>query len=93
MMNEVYEVELKNLTASFLPSPFDLVLGVEKQTTLKVDAGEHTHGFTDVEWQVIWSRVKMDDTYVYLPQRLYDELDDEHGEVIGERLWELTNQL
>lgn len=89
-MNEAFEVELTNLEASFSASPFNLVLGVEKQTTLKVEASENIHPFTDVEWQVIYARVLLDDRWYFLPQHMYDEIDDKYGDVIGDKLWELT---
>lgn len=92
-MNEAYEVQLNDLTASFLPSPFDLVIGVERLNTVVVEAGENTTGFTDIEWQVMWSRVRVGDTLMFLTQNLYDELDGEYGDIIGEKLWELTQTL
>lgn len=92
-MNEAYEVELKNLTASFLPSPFDLILGVEQLTILVVDEGDNIQGFTDVEWQIVYCRVLVDDRWFFLPQTWYDEIDADHGELIGDKLWELTNRI
>lgn len=92
-MNEAHEVEFTEMKTSFFASPVNLVLGVEKQTTLKVDGLEGLQGFTDVEWQVIYARVLVDDRWFFLPQSLYDEIDDEFGDMIGDRLWQLTNSL
>lgn len=92
-MNEAYEVELNQITASFIPSPFDLVLGVEKQTTVQVDESGTFTAFTDVEWQVVYTRVLIGDRWFFLPQDLYDEIDDMYGEQIGDCLWRLTNTI
>jgi hypothetical protein len=92
-MNEAYEVELNDITASFIAEPFTVVLGVERQTTLKVESDDKVQGFTDVEWQVIYARALVDDRWTILPQTLYDEIDDEHGEMIGDLLWKLTCSL
>lgn len=92
-MNEAYEVELKQIQASFVASPVDIVLGVEKQTTLTVDQSENLQGFTDVEWQVVYARVLLEDRWFFLPQTLYDEIDDVYGDQIGELLWSLTAKL
>lgn len=92
-MNEAYEVELSQITASFILLPFDLVLGVEKQTTIKVEEVGGFNAFTDVEWQVIYTRVLIDDQWYILPQHLYDEVDDLYGDQIGECLWTLTNTI
>lgn len=89
-MNEAYEVELNNITASFMPTTFDLVLGVEIQSTLQVDESDMLHAFTDMEWQVMYARVLVDDRWFFLPQTLYDEVDDEFGDQIGDLLWKLT---
>lgn len=92
-MNEAYEVELTNLEASFSASPFNLVLGVEKQTMLKIEESGVVQGFTDVEWQVIYARVLIDERWYFLRQEFYDEIDDVYGDTIGEELWKLTNRL
>jgi len=92
-MNEAYEVELTQIKTTFAASPIDLVLGVERQTTLKVDTHENIQGFTDVEWQVIYCRALIDDCWHILPQALYDEIDDEHGDLIGDKLWSLAQTL
>jgi hypothetical protein len=92
-MNEAYEVELSQIKTTFSASPIDLVLGVERQTTLKVDGIENIQSFTDVEWQVIYARALVDERWFFLPQTLYDEIDDQHGDLIGDRLWELTQSV
>lgn len=92
-MNEAYEVELNQITASFIPSPFDLVIGVERQTTVKVDEQGACTGYLDVEWQVMYTRVLIDNRWFFLPQTMYDELDDMYGEQIGDCLWKLTSTL
>lgn len=92
-MNEAFEVELTKLEASFSASPFDLVLGVEKQTTVKVEESDGITPFTDVEWQIIYARVLLEDRWHFLPQHLYDEIDDKYGELIGDKLWELTQTI
>lgn len=92
-MNEAYEVELTQLMSNFVASPFDLVLGVERQTTRKVDESGTDQGFTEVEWQVIYARVLVEDRWYFLPPALYDGVDNEYGELIGDKLWELTNRL
>jgi len=89
-MNEAYEVELTDVEASFIPTPFTVVLGVERQTTFKVDNDEKVQGFTDVEWQVIYARAMVADRWTILPQDLYDEIDDKYGDLIGDKLWRLT---
>lgn len=92
-MNEAHEVTLHQLTASFMSSPFDLVLGVELQSPLKVLESEICHAFTDVEWQVIYCRVLIEDRWYFLPQDLYDEVDDTYGDLIGDHLWRLTARM
>ena len=92
-MNEAYEVELKQIQASFIASPVDIVLGIEKQITLTVDQSETLQGFTDVEWQIVYARVLLEDRWFFLPQTLYDEIDDVYGDKIGELLYRLTNTL
>lgn len=92
-MNEAYEVELSQIKTTFSASPIDLVLGVERQTTLKVDGIENIQSFTDVEWQVIYARALVDERWFFLPQTLYDEIDDQHGDLIGDRLWALTQSV
>lgn len=89
-MNEAFEVELTQIKTTFLASPTDLIIGVEKQSTLVVENDQQVQGFTDIEWQVMYCRVLMDDRWFFLPQDLYDEIDDEYGEVIGDLLWKLT---
>lgn len=91
-MNESYEVELKQIKASFLPSAFDLIVGVENTSTLLIEGFAHAE-FTDIEWQVVYCRVLVDGRWYFLPQDLYDEIDDEYGDLIGDRLWKLTNEL
>jgi uncharacterized protein YuzE len=91
-MNEAFEVELTQIKTSFLASPVDLIIGVEKQTTLKVDNDGNVQGFTDIEWQVVYCRVLVEERWYFLPQSLYDEIDDEHGDVIGNHLWKLTRE-
>lgn len=92
-MNEAFEVELTQIKTTFLASPTDLIIGVEKQSTLVVENDQKIQGFTDVEWQVLYCRVLVDDRWYFLPQDLYDEIDDEYGDLIGDRLWKLTNEL
>jgi hypothetical protein len=92
-MNEAYEVELSQIKTTFSASPIDLIMGVEKQTTLKVESTGEMQGFMDVEWQVVYTRVLVDDRWYFLPQDLYDEIDDEYGDVIGEKLWSLTQTI
>lgn len=92
-MNEAYEVELSNITASFIASPFNLMLGVERQTTLVVDESENVSGFTDVEWQVIYARAQIDGQWYFLPQDQYDQIDGAYSDLIGDKLWELTQKL
>lgn len=92
-MNEAYEVELTDVKASFIPTPFTIVLGVERQTTLKVDNDDKVQGFTDVEWQVIYARALVDNRWTILPQSHYDEIDESYGDQIGESLWRLTQTL
>lgn len=92
-MNESHEVTMKNLTASFMDSPFDLVLGVELQSALDIPDGGLCHGFKDTEWQVIYCRVLLEDRWHFLPQELYDEIDEIYGDRIGDELWKLTASL
>lgn len=92
-MKEAYEVELNQLTASFLIEPFDLVLGVEKGATMVVDSSETSGGSTDIEWQVIYARVLVADRWWFLPTSMYDEIDREHGDQIGDKLWSLTQRV
>lgn len=89
-MNEAFEVELTQMKTSFLASPTNLVIGVEKQSTLVVENDQQVQGFTDIEWQVMYCRVLVDDRWYFLPQSLYDEIDDEFGDLIGDKLWWLT---
>lgn len=92
-MNESHEVTLSHLTASFMDVPFDLVLGVELQSTLQVDECDVLHAFTDTEWQVIYCRVLVEDRWHFLPQNLYDEIDELYGDRIGDELWKLARVL
>lgn len=92
-MNEAFEVELTQMKTSFLASPTDLVIGVEKQSTLVVENDQKVQGFTDVEWQIVYCRVLLEDRWYFLPQHHYDEIDDEYGDTIGEHLWRLTQAL
>lgn len=92
-MNEAFEVELVGLSASFISTTFDLVLGLEKQTTVKVDETGSLTGFTDIEWQIVYSRVLVADRWYFLPQSLYDEIDDQYSDLIGDKLWSLTNSI
>lgn len=92
-MNESYEVELKQITASFLPSAFDLIIGVENTSTLSVKGLVKDGDFTDIEWQVVYCRVLVDDRWYFLPHNLYDEIEDVYGDKIGDRLWELSQRL
>lgn len=78
-MNEAHEVQLECLTASFLPSPFDLVLGVEKR---------HLEG--TVEWQIVYGRVLVDARWFFLSQTMLDEIDVRYEDMIGEKLFQLT---
>jgi hypothetical protein len=89
-MNESHEVTLHQLSASFMEVPFDLVLGLELQSSLKVDECSLLHAFTDLEWQVIYCRVLVEDRWHFLPQDLYDEIDEVYGERIGDELWKLS---
>lgn len=89
-MNEAFEVELTQIKTTFTASLTDLIIGVEKQSTLVVENDQNIQGFTDIEWQVMYCRVLVDDRWYFLPQSLYDEIDDEYGEVIGDLLWKLT---
>lgn len=89
-MNEAYEVELDQIKASFVASPFDLVLGVEKLTTLKVDEEGDFKGLTDVEWQVVYMRVQIDGRWYFLPHTLHNEIDEVYADMIGDKLWQLT---
>lgn len=91
-MNEAYEVELFSLTASFMASPFDLVLGVERLSTLKVDESEMP-GFTDVEWQVVYQRVLDGDHWYFLPHTMFHEIEELYSDQIGDKLWQLTARL
>lgn len=93
MMNEAYELEFTQMNASFFASPFDLVLGVERQSTLIVPGDLNVQSFTDVEWQILYCRVLIEDRWCFLPQTFYDEIDDTYGDLIGDRLWTLTQQL
>lgn len=92
-MNEAFEVELTQIKTTFLASPTDLIIGVEKQSTLVVENDHTIQGFTDVEWQVMYCRVLVEDRWYFLPQDLYDEIDDAYGDVVGDMLWKLTNKL
>lgn len=92
-MNEAYEVELTNLEASFINSPFNLIIGVERQSTLVVDGDNKIQGFTDVEWQVIYSRVFTEGRWMLLSQATYDEIDELYGDMIGDQLWLLSQSL
>jgi hypothetical protein len=92
-MNESYEVELNNIKASFLPSEFDLIVGVENTSTLAVKGLTLGGDFTDIEWQVVYCRVLVDERWYFLPHNLYDEIEDVYGDQIGNRLWELSQTL
>lgn len=92
-MNESFEVELKQITASFLPSTFDLIIGVENTSTLSVEGLTQGGDFTDIEWQVVYCRVLVDGRWYFLPPALYDEVEDSYGDQIGDRLWELSQRL
>lgn len=92
-MNESYEVELKQITASFLPSAFDLIVGVENTSILSVEGQTQGCDFTDIEFQVVYCRVLVDDRWYFLPPALYDEIEDIYGDRIGDRLWELSQHL
>lgn len=92
-MNESYEVELKQITASFLPSTFDLIVGVENTSTLSVEGLTQGGDFTDIEFQVVYCRVLVDNRWYFLPHNLYDEIEDVYGDQIGDRLWELSQHL
>jgi hypothetical protein len=92
-MNESFEVELKQITASFLPSAFDLIIGVENTSTLSVEGLTKGGDFTDIEWQVVYCRVLVGDRWYFLPQTLYDEIEDLYGDQIGDRLWKLSTTL
>lgn len=92
-MNEAHEVEFTQMKASFFAVPFDLVLGVERQSTLVVPGDLNVQSFTDIEWQIVYCRVLVEDRWFFLPQTLYDEIDDTYGDLIGDRLWTLTQQL
>lgn len=89
-MNEAYEIELTGVTASFITEPFDLVLGVEKLVVMKVPPEVGVEGSTDIEWQIVYARVLVEDRWFFLPQQDYDEIDHAHGDLIGEKLWVLT---
>lgn len=88
-MNEIHEVEICNVEASFVASPFSVVLGAEKQSVLRV-CEETLASFTDVEWQIVYARAVINGQSFIMPQDLYDEVDDKYGDVIGDKLWELT---
>lgn len=92
-MNEAFEVELVDLSASFISTTFNLVLGLEKQMTIQVEGSERLNGFTDIEWQIVYSRVLVDDRWYFLPQDMYDEIDDKYSDLIGDKLWTLTQNL
>ena len=92
-MNEAHEVEFTEMKTSFFASPVNIVLGVERLSSLKVDAVEGCQGFTDDEWQVIYARVLLEDRWYFLPPDLYDEIDEQHSDLIGDRLWQLSQSL
>lgn len=92
-MNESFEVELKQITTSFLPSAFDLIVGVENTSTLAVKGLIPGGDFTDIEWQVVYCRVLVDERWYFLPHTFYDEIEDKYGDHIGDRLWELSQTL
>lgn len=90
-MNEAYEVELKGLTASFLPVPFDLTLGVEKLNILGLH--EEGEGFTDFELQVVYQRVHFEDRSFFICDSLFEELEEKYGDEIAQAIFSLTQQL
>lgn len=81
-MNEAYEIELTHISASFMESAFDIVLGVERIPRCECD-----------EWQVMYARVLVEDRWYFLPHELYTELDEKYGELIGLKLFERTLML
>ena len=89
-MNQAYEVELNNIKASFMPSTFDLVIGVELQSTLTIKESDLLNGFVDMDWQVMYARVLVDERWFFLPQSLYDEIDETFGDQIGDMIWGLA---
>ena len=91
-MNVIHEVEIDNVEVSFLASPCPVVLGVEQESVIRV-CGDTLASFTDVEWQVVYARVTIDHQSYIIPQDLYDEVDEKYGDVIGDKLWELTRSL
>jgi hypothetical protein len=81
MMNEAYEIELLGIKASFMASPFDLVIGAERKLLGEVE-----------EWQVMYARILIDDRWHFMPHELYTEIDTTYGDMIGDRLFELSMQ-
>lgn len=90
-MNEAFELTLTKKSVSFAEQPVELVIGAELKRKLTVD--EEGLSFTDVEWQVIYCRVLVEDRWYFLPHELYDEIDERFGDEIGERIWSLTARL
>lgn len=91
-MNEIHEVEIENVEASFLASPCSIILGAEKQSVLRV-CEETLASFTDVEWQIVYARAVIDGVSFIMPQDLYDEVDDRYSDTIGDKLWLLTYRM
>lgn len=92
-MTKAYEVELNKITASFLPFPFDAVFGFEILNTVVVEGGETTDALTDVEWGVTYCRISIDDHWSFLCSSLYEQIEENYSDLIGEKLWTLTQSL
>lgn len=54
---------------------------------------EETEGFTEDEWQIIYARVLVEDRWYFLPQTLYDAIDDTYSDEMGNLIWKLTSRL
>lgn len=80
-MNKAYEIELQGITANFVGSSFDLVVGVERILLSDYD-----------EWNVVYARVMIDDRWYFLPDDLYEEIDALYSDTIGDRIFELNMQ-
>lgn len=95
-MKEAYEIELKQITASFVVDPFDMVLGIERQSGALNNVTKppsETGGFTEDDWQIVYARVLVEDRWYFLPQTLYDAIDDTYSDEIGNLIWKLTRRL